>query len=507
MSREIPPRPSLEHLQKQAKDLLRLLERGQPAAIKRARAVASFRPGARPNIADAQHVIAREHGFAGWPKLRDHLESLAGAPDPREALVAAVTANDPAGARLVLEGHPELRAMLDQPMPGLPFGSLPLMPAVRRGDPEMIDFLLGAGADINARSHWWAGGFGVLDLCAPAFAPFLIERGAVVDAHAAARLGMLDRLRELVGDRPDLVHARGGDGQTPLHFAANAEIAQFLLDRGADVDARDIDHESTPAQYMVSDRQPVARFLVASGCRTDLLMAAVLGDFDLAHGHLDADPECIRMSVTERYFPKQDPRAGGTIYIWTIGANRTAHLVAREFGHDDVFQLLMERSPAQLRLAVACELGDRAMAESLLSGQPDLVQTLAEEDRRKLADAAQDDNLEAVRLMLAVGWPVAVRGLHGGTPLHWAAFHGNAEMVREILRADPPLELKDEDYEQTALGWALYGSEHGWHAESGDYAGTVEALLQAGASASEPADDLVASEPVRAVLREYGGKR
>ena len=35
----------------------------------------------------------------------------------------------------------------------------------------------------------------------------------------------------------------------------------------ADMDALDIDHESTPAQWMVRDRPQVARHLVARGCR------------------------------------------------------------------------------------------------------------------------------------------------------------------------------------------------------------------------------------------------
>ena len=54
---------------------------------------------------------------------------------------------------------------------------------------------------------------------------------------------------------PQLVHARGGDGQTPLHFASTVEIAEYLLDQGADIDARDVDHVSTPAQYMVKARR------------------------------------------------------------------------------------------------------------------------------------------------------------------------------------------------------------------------------------------------------------
>ena len=48
-------------------------------------------------------------------------------------------------------------------------------------------------------------------------------------------------------------------------------------------------------------------------------MAAALGDVDLVRRHLDSDPDCIRMSVSEEWFPKQNPRAGGTIYIWTLG--------------------------------------------------------------------------------------------------------------------------------------------------------------------------------------------
>ena len=222
---------------------------------------------------------------------------------------------------------------------------------------------------------------------------FLVERGAVMDAHAAARLGLMPKLRELVAADPGVVHARGGDGQTPLHFASTVEVAEFLLANGADIDARDVDHESTPAQYMLRvdqrrhyphDRQDVARYLVSRGCRTDILMASALGDVDLVRRHLDTDPGCIRMSVSEEWFPKQDPRAGGTIYIWTLGAHRTAHSVARDFGHEDVFQLLMERTPEDLKLALACELGDEAVFHEFLAKHPDAAKTLSEAEQRKL---------------------------------------------------------------------------------------------------------------------------
>ena len=300
----------------------------------------------------------------------------------------------------------------------------------------------------------------MLDDCDPSLVEFLIERGAVLDAHSAARLGMMPKLRELVAADPGVVHARGGDGQTPLHFASTVEVAEFLLENGAEIDARDVDHESTPAQYMLrvdqkrhypKDRQDVARYLVSRGCRTDILMAAALGDMDLVRRHLDSDPACIRMNVSEEWFPKQDPRAGGTIYIWTLGAHRTAHSVARDFGHEDVFQLLMERTPEDLKLALACELGDEAVFHEFLSKHPDAATTLSEADKRKLPNAAQNNNTKAVRLMLEAGWPVDTPGEMGATALHWAGFNGNAEMAREILRFHPALELKSREYAGTAL--------------------------------------------------------
>jgi ankyrin repeat protein len=363
--------------------------------------------------------------------------------------------------------------------------------------------LLRAGASINARSHWWAGGFGVLDSDHD-LAPFLIERGAVVDAHAAARLGMLDRLEELLSSRPQLVHARGGDGQTPLHVARSIEVAECLLDHGAAIDARDVDHESTPAQYLVRDRQDVVRHLVRQGCQTDILMVAALGDVDRVRRHLEMDPEAIRTTVSEEYFPKRNPRSGGSIYNWTLGADKTPYVIAHEFGHRDVLEVLMAHTPAPLMLAAACELGDGKLVATLLAAHPDLAQALDARDRRKIAAAARNNDTRTVRLMLEAGWPVDARGQHGGTPLHWAAWHGNAEMARELLRRGAPLDVKDTDHDGTPIGWAVYGSVHGWNCRTGDYGGTVDALLRAGATPPRLDGKSDASDAVRQVLRIHG---
>ena len=415
--------------------------------------------------------------------------------DPMESFKKAFKEQDAALFRQLLERHPEMKAKINEPVEAF---DAPVITRVRTR--EMLDVLLEAGADINAKSLWWAGGFGLLHGAEPDLAAYAIQRGAVVDVHAAARLGLMDRLRGLVVADPKLVHARGGDGQTPLHFASTVEIANYLLENGADIDARDVDHESTPAQYMVRDRQEIARCLVGRGCRTDILMAAALGDAALARRHLDTDPNCVRMRVSNEYFPMINHRSGGTIYQWTLGWYVSAHQVAKEFGHEPVFRLLMEHSPAEVKLLTFCWLGDETSMNSLLAERPNLVAGLAEADRRQLAHAARNNDIAAVRLMLAAGLPLDTRGQHRATPLHWASFHGNEEMTREILRYNPPLELTDADFKGTPLGWAIHGSEHGWYCRTGNYAATVEALLKAGA---KPPEKIAGTDAVKEVLRRY----
>jgi len=77
----LPARPSLEHLSKLAKDLLKQYRAGdQPAHARfqtaNPRDENREESSSEPTLADAQFVIAREHGFETWAKLKQHIETI-----------------------------------------------------------------------------------------------------------------------------------------------------------------------------------------------------------------------------------------------------------------------------------------------------------------------------------------------------------------------------------------------------------------------------------------------
>jgi ankyrin repeat protein len=109
---------------------------------------------------------------------------------------------------------------------------------------------------------------------------------------------------------------------------------------------------------------------------------------------------------------------------------------------------------------------------------------------------------DAVRLMLAAGWPPDSANDQHVTALHWAGFHGDATMARYLIAARAPMEVRDSRHRASPLGWALWGSVNGWRKQTGDYARTVCALLDAGATPPPLDGNLVASDEVKRLIAE-----
>ena len=74
------------------------------------------------------------------------------------------------------------------------------------------------------------------------------------DLFAAVRARKSELVREILQRRPDLSRIRDNDGATALHYAAESgdrDIVQILLDAGADINARDLRFNATPAGWAI----------------------------------------------------------------------------------------------------------------------------------------------------------------------------------------------------------------------------------------------------------------
>jgi hypothetical protein len=345
-------------------------------------------------------------------------------------------------------------------------------------DEAMLAVLMAAGADINQKSDWENGPYTVLDNASEATARFLIAHGATLTANVAARLGWFDQLQTLVNANGAFVHARGGDGQQPLHEARTVAIADFLLDKGAGIDVRCMDHHSTPAQYALVDRPDVCRRLLEREATPDIFMAARLGDGSLAATLLDTDPASVEARVNEPGYARVPPF---NIYCWTLGFGLSPHDVALKFAHRGVYDLLLARSPARMQLINAILAADEPAVNAILADHPSLVATLTREDHGRLAYAIFHGRFAAAELLLRLGFDPAAPGVDGGTALHAACWVGNVRLVERVLeRRGIAIDARDPTHQSTPLGWAAFGSVHR-RAAGADYPAVAERLVAAGA--------------------------
>jgi ankyrin repeat protein len=497
-SRVLPSNPDLAQQGRQAKELLARFAAGDSESQARVRAALPDKQ--RITLADAQFVIAREYGFVNWPALKQHIESVTQAgQSPVARMHEAFNRRDARAVRQLFESHPELRARIDEP--AFSFNQ-PAIVAFAN-DPAMVQVLLDFGANPNRRSDWWAGGFHALYVATGEAADRLLAAGAIPDACAAAHLDRPDLLAQLIADDPACVHQRGGDGQTPLHFATSRRVIDLLVAAGADLEARDTDHRATAAQWMLdhargAGRYDLAQYLVQRGAAADIFLVAALGLSDRAQAMLERAPELLELRTGRGDYGEQPP-SSYHIYFWTIGDGRSPLEVAAQFEQHDTLRVMTGFASPLRRFLLACGLGNEQAARALLREHPHLLASMKPEDHRIISDAAWRGDTAKVSLMLDLGFDPRATGEGSGSALHCASWQGFSETVRVLLqdeRARALLPVKDAQFQNTPLGWCCHGSLHG--DTSRDHAGVAELLLEAGAKLGK--DTTSASPSVEAVL-------
>lgn len=403
------------------------------------------------------------------------------APESLATFVKAIEDDDHAEVRRKFGAETEVRGYLDGA--GVPWAK-PLVTFAKT--PEMVDTLLDLGASVDRVTEWWAPGFGVIAGVETAVGERLLERGATATIHALCGLGLAGRVRAALDEKPELLEQKGGDGGRPLHFARTVEVAKLLVERGAELDPRDDDHDSRPVQWLVDHCKDVCRFLVERGATPDIFLAAALGDLPMTQRLVKEDPGCVEHWIGDHTEPFPGigyQGRGGTIYQWTLAFNVSPHQIAAKHSHDAVFEFLWNHSPQRTRFLVACCSADRAAAEEIASENPDIVSELDADQQALLAKYCWETNadVDAVRLMLDLGFPLdATERNHGHSPIHNAAWGGYGDLVDLLLERGAKIDGRDPDYDSTPLGWAIHCCVTDGRHPEGEYGRVAKALLAAG---------------------------
>jgi ankyrin repeat protein len=304
-SRSLPPNPNLRYLKDEAK------------ALRKA--------GGAATLTEAQFKLARLYGFASWPKLKEHVESL----HETGELKQAIDRNDLDQVKQMMRRNPALhRAPLgygkNGPLTWVAECRIPWEPPspVRL---EMAQWMIDHGSDVHQ------GGDGPL------------MRAALVDA----RIPMMELLVRSGAD----VNAEWS-GRYPIVFAPCETLApqslRWLLAHGADPDCAKPgrQHPDSALDFVIGTYSRSTKLaecidiLLEAGCTSRRNIPAVLdllrGRIDRLAEQLEQDPALVTKRFSELDF-------GSTAYRRLTLRGATLLHVAAEYGNTEAVKLLLER--------------------------------------------------------------------------------------------------------------------------------------------------------------------
>lgn len=506
-----PDRLNLDHLKKQAKDLIRLYRDRDPSAMARFRAALPAAVGQSDesisslqlHLHDAQSCIAREHGFTSWPDLKRYVEVQMATRSEHSARVlqwaqllysgdvsGTVNRANPRVALRMLADDPEIVA--DDPWLACAIGDEAALRQATQADPSWVNrtggplrlpplvavahssllrvdefrerlhrcaqLLIIAGADVSQRilSRWQPGSLEKPDERYPLSTLY----GAAGANHDPTLTGML----LAAGADPN-------DGESLYHSLENLACARLLLEHGARIAGSNAIYRAIDLE----DDSPLKLLLQHGGDPNEPARNAPLTDWGspLAWAIYRRRPRHAR-ALLEAGADRSRPTAEGL----------SPYRLALQFGLSEVADQLRSQADAsdisdEERFVAACARGDEAEGRAIQSRRPDLPGSLSSAQLRLLPDMAAAGADDVVRLMTRLGWPIAVRGGDwDASALNHAVFRGNARLTRFLLEhgADWTERHGFNDNACGGLSWASLNEP----VEGGDWVGCARALRDHG---------------------------
>ena len=507
----LPDRLNLDHLKKQAKQLLRLYRSRDTAAMARFRSALPAAAGSSDHalvdlgfrLHDAQSCIAREHGFASWPDLKRYVEVQTMAQQARAVRVLhwlrliyrgdvsgtsgrahlrvglrmlaedpGLLADDPYLACAIGDEVALRRATEADPSwvnrPGGPLQMPPLFAVAHSGLLAMEEFrarlhdcarlLIAAGADVNQKiySRWPPASLEKPDMRYPLSTLY----GAAGANHDVA----LTKILLDAGAEPN-------DGESLYHSLENPACARLLLEHGARI-------AESNAMYRAIDLEDdtaLKLLLAHGGDPNEPTQNAPLTDWGspLAWAIYRRRPLHAKALLEAGADPARATREGISPYR-----------LALQFGLTEAAASLKTRTAApeisdDERFVAACARGDEAGAREVVARRPDLPGALSAAQLRLLPDMAAAGANDVVQLMVRLGWPIAVRGGDwDASALNLAVFRGDAGLTRFLLEhgAKWTEQHGHGDNACGTLSWASFNEP----VDNGDWVGCARALLDHG---------------------------
>lgn len=358
-------------------------------------------------------------------------------------------------------------------------GATPLMLAVARGDPELVQAILDRGARLDTKNGKGGTALSLAKEQGLEYIASMLEGAAGGSAGARAqakalptplidaiREGSLEKVKTLVAKGAD-VNSRTRSGSTALMFAAESNrpaIAAFLLDKGADANAKNGENNTALIYAAAKGNVGVARVLLKHGA--DANVKNIGGGTALICAVVEKRVEMAALLVDN-----------GSEVNGKYDDGKTALVMAVEKGDTKMARLLLDRGadaniPDEAQksaLLYACEKGDLKTVRALVSkgadvdaaskyGDTALSVSIAgkhEDAARFLIDHGADlkaagalsaaigsGSLPLVKLLVAKGADVNRRDPGGMTPVMHAA-KGDPATVKFLIEKGAGIDAKD----------------------------------------------------------------